>query len=100
MELSLELEANLRELASAGPVELRENGARVAPTARVFQRGPRPGRKAAAASLVGPSQPHAPRSRHHGSTDTLARSLSPQLDMVRVGLAENWRRGLRTILRR
>ncbi|HET9801951.1 MAG TPA: hypothetical protein VFP96_01820 [Candidatus Acidoferrum sp.] len=31
MELSSELEANLRELASAGPVELRENGARVAP---------------------------------------------------------------------
>ena len=31
MELSNELEANLRELASAGPVELRENGARVAP---------------------------------------------------------------------
>ncbi len=31
MELSGELEANLRELASAGPVELRENGARVAP---------------------------------------------------------------------
>ena len=31
MELSSELEANLRELAAAGPVELRENGARVAP---------------------------------------------------------------------
>jgi len=29
--LSNELEANLREFASAGPVELRENGARVAP---------------------------------------------------------------------
>jgi hypothetical protein len=31
VELSNELEANLRELASAGPVELRENGTRVAP---------------------------------------------------------------------
>jgi hypothetical protein len=31
MELSVELRANLRELASAGLVELRENGARVAP---------------------------------------------------------------------
>jgi len=31
VELSGELEANLRELAAAGPVELRENGARVAP---------------------------------------------------------------------
>jgi len=31
VELSSELEANLRELAAAGPVELRENGARVAP---------------------------------------------------------------------
>jgi len=31
VELSNELEANLRALASTGPVELRENGARVAP---------------------------------------------------------------------
>ena len=31
MALSTELEANLREPAAAGPVELRENGTRVAP---------------------------------------------------------------------
>lgn len=62
MELSLELEANLRELAPL-----------------VY--------------LVAPAL------RFHPATDTLARSLSPQLDMVRVGLAEDWRRGLRVVLR-
>ena len=62
MELSLGLEANLRELAPL-----------------VY--------------LVAPAL------RFHPATDTLARSLSPQLDMVRVGLAEDWRRGLRVVLR-
>ena len=37
----------------------------------------------------------APALRFHPATDTLARSL-----MVRVGLAEDWRRGLRVVLRR
>lgn len=41
----------------------------------------------------------APALRFHPATDTLARALSPQIDMVRVGLAENWRRGLRVVLR-
>ena len=39
--LSNELEANLRELASAGPVEPRENGARVAPSFVAFLGSPR-----------------------------------------------------------
>jgi hypothetical protein len=63
VELSLGLEANLRELAPL-------------------------------VHLVAPAL------RFHQATDTLARSLSPQLDMVRVGLAEDWRRGLRVVLRR
>ena len=41
----------------------------------------------------------APALRFHPATDVIARALLPQLDMVRVGLAENWRRGLRVVLR-
>lgn len=41
----------------------------------------------------------APALRFHPATDTLLRALSSQLDMVRVGLAEDWRRGLRVVLR-
>ena len=41
----------------------------------------------------------APALRFHPATDALLRSLSPQLDIVRVGLTENWRRGLRVVLR-
>jgi hypothetical protein len=41
----------------------------------------------------------APALRFHPATDSLLRALSPQLDIVRVGLTENWRRGLRVVLR-
>jgi hypothetical protein len=41
----------------------------------------------------------APALRFHPATDALMSALSPQLDIVRVGLAENWRRGLRVVLR-
>jgi hypothetical protein len=41
----------------------------------------------------------APALRFHPATDALLRALSPQVDVVRVGLAENWRRGLRVVLR-
>src|SRR5262249_8586125 len=41
----------------------------------------------------------APALRFHPATDTLLRALSPQIDVVRVGLTENWRRGIRVVLR-
>jgi hypothetical protein len=41
----------------------------------------------------------APALRFHPATDILLRALSPQLDVVRVGLTENWRRGIRVVLR-
>ncbi len=41
----------------------------------------------------------APAMRFHPSTDTLIRFLTPEMEIVRVGLAENWRRGLRVVLR-
>jgi len=41
----------------------------------------------------------APALRFHPSTDVLLRYLSPELEMVRVGLAESWRRGIRVVMR-
>jgi hypothetical protein len=41
----------------------------------------------------------APALRFHPATDRLLRMLTPQLDIVRVGLAEHWRRGLSVVLR-
>jgi len=41
----------------------------------------------------------APALRFHPASDTFLRTLSPKLDMVRVGLTEDWRRGLRVVLR-
>jgi hypothetical protein len=41
----------------------------------------------------------APALHFHPATDTLLRYLSPQLEIVRVGLAENWRNGLRVVMR-
>jgi len=42
----------------------------------------------------------APAMRFHPSTDTLLRYFHPKLEVIQVGLAENWRRGLRVVLRR
>jgi hypothetical protein len=41
----------------------------------------------------------APALRFHPTTDTILRYLSPEMEIVRVGLAENWRRSLRVVLR-
>ena len=41
----------------------------------------------------------APALRFHPATDDLLNDLSPELEIVRVGLAESWRRGLRVVLR-
>jgi hypothetical protein len=41
----------------------------------------------------------APALRFHPATDDLLRYLSPELEIVRVGLAESWRRGLRVVMR-
>jgi hypothetical protein len=41
----------------------------------------------------------APALRFHPATDRLLRMLTPQLEIIRVGLAENWRRGLSVVLR-
>lgn len=41
----------------------------------------------------------APALRFHPTTDTILRYLSPDLEIVRVGLAENWRRGVRVVMR-
>lgn len=41
----------------------------------------------------------APALRFHPATGALLRFLNPRIEVIRVGLAENWRRGLRVILR-
>ncbi len=41
----------------------------------------------------------APSLRFHPATDTLIRFLSRDLEIIRVGLSETWRRGLRVVLR-
>jgi hypothetical protein len=41
----------------------------------------------------------APLLRFHPATDVLLRYLSPELQVVRVGLVESWRRGLRVVKR-
>jgi hypothetical protein len=41
----------------------------------------------------------APALRFHPTTDDLLKYLSPELEIVRVGLAESWRRGLRVVVR-
>jgi hypothetical protein len=41
----------------------------------------------------------APALRFHSSTDALLRYVNPEMEVVRVGLAENWRRELRVVMR-
>lgn len=41
----------------------------------------------------------APALRFHPTTDELLKYLSPDLEIIRVGLAESWRRGLRVVMR-
>ena len=41
----------------------------------------------------------APALRFHPSTDIVLRYFSPEIEFVRVGLAEAWRRGLRVVMR-
>ena len=41
----------------------------------------------------------APALHFHPATDELLRYLSPQMEVVRVGLAESWRRGVRVVMR-
>jgi hypothetical protein len=41
----------------------------------------------------------APALRFHPATDELLKFLSPEISLVRVGLGENWRKGLRVVIR-
>jgi len=40
-----------------------------------------------------------PALRFHPSTDVLLRYLKPEMEIIRVGLVESWRRGLRVVMR-
>jgi hypothetical protein len=41
----------------------------------------------------------APGLRFHSATDTLLKYFSPEIQVTRIGLNENWRRGLKIIFR-
>jgi hypothetical protein len=41
----------------------------------------------------------APGLRFHSATDTLLKYLSPEIQVTRIGLSENWRKGLKIIFR-
>jgi hypothetical protein len=41
----------------------------------------------------------APALRFHPVTGILLDALSPQIEVVRVGLTESWRRGIRVVMR-
>jgi hypothetical protein len=41
----------------------------------------------------------APALRFHPATDVLLRYLSPELEILRVGVAESWRRGISVVIR-
>ena len=41
----------------------------------------------------------APALRFHSATETLLRYLSPGIQVTRVGLNENWRRGVKVMFR-
>jgi hypothetical protein len=41
----------------------------------------------------------APALRFHPATDELLRYLAPEVEIVRIGLAETWRRGVRVVMR-
>jgi hypothetical protein len=40
----------------------------------------------------------APAMRFHGATGNLLRHLAPEIEVVRVALAESWRRGIRVVM--
>jgi hypothetical protein len=41
----------------------------------------------------------APSLRLHPSTEALLRYLSPEMEVIRVGVSESWRLGLRVMIR-
>jgi hypothetical protein len=41
----------------------------------------------------------APALRFHPTTDTILKYLSPEMEIIRVGMAEAWRRELRVVMR-
>lgn len=41
----------------------------------------------------------APALRFHPTTETILSYLDPEMEIIRVGLAESWRRGLRVVMR-
>ena len=49
--------------------------------------------------MANPKTPETTTLRFHPVTGILLGALSPQIEVVRVGLTESWRRGIRVVMR-
>jgi hypothetical protein len=49
--------------------------------------------------MANPKTPETTTLRFHSVTGILLEALSPQIAVVRVGLTESWRRGIRVVMR-
>jgi len=124
MKSAAELEASLREFASAGAAELCEDGGRLAILELKASEHIHLSLRAADYWLrvrrhleLGEFRSYgyfpgveiqeapplvylvAPALRFHPVTGILLEALSPQIEVVRVGLTESWRRGIRVVMR-
>ena len=81
MNLAADLRASLQDVLVSGTVEIRENGG--------LELQPAP----PLVYLIGPAL------RFHPTSDILQRYLSRDIEIIRVGLVESWRRGLRVMFR-
>jgi len=118
VQLSIELEACLREFAAAWPADWHENGVRYAPLSSLSWQVRGQGEKPlATASVVGKSQSDAARAigtanfsswivparetqlLSERAREFLLGYLNPRMEAVRVGLAGSRRRGLSVVLR-
>lgn len=88
MKFSEELEASLKEFMTSGMVDLHENGGElrgVTISPEKYEQGAK-----SRCFIFGPND----------SNERLVLSVERfELEVVRVGLAESWRRGLRVVMR-
>src|ERR1700680_3906053 len=105
MKLAAELEASLREFVSAGAAEFCENGGRLAPLSNLPWEVRGSDDKQRMLKICGNRRRldtfiwKLPALRFHPVTGILLDALSPQIEVVRVGLTESWRRGIRVVMR-
>jgi hypothetical protein len=102
MTVAEELRAQLQEFLASGSFEIQENNGRVRPSppisweVRGWSRNSTSAMELQAAALV---YLVAPSLHFHSTTATILSYLTPEMEVIRVGLVEGWRRGVRVSLR-